>query len=160
MINTLVPDVVLFFYMLALCMCSMLVGALAMTQTGEKAVYKKLNKPPWAPPGWAFGPVWIILYTLFAFSMWLLNRDRIYDHLITENVLAYVLLALLAVWTWMFFRFNWKALALFELLAALAIAIAVTVLFSLKDLTSGLLFIPLDVWLIVAGTLNFYALSN
>jgi benzodiazapine receptor len=160
MINTIVPDLVLLLYALALAFCSMLVGALAMTQSNEKRAYSKFNKPPWAPPGWAFGPVWICLYTLLGFSIWLLNRGREYDSLITQQVLTYVLLLLLAAWTWLFFRFNLKFLALVELLGALGVAIAATVTFAQRDLTAGLLFIPLDVWLILAGTLNVYALSD
>lgn len=30
--------------------------------------YRQLIKPPWAPPGWLFGPVWSVLYILIAIS--------------------------------------------------------------------------------------------
>lgn len=30
--------------------------------------YYQLLKPVWAPPGWLFGPVWIVLYALIAIS--------------------------------------------------------------------------------------------
>jgi translocator protein len=30
--------------------------------------YQELHKPSWAPPGWIFGPVWIVMYILIAIS--------------------------------------------------------------------------------------------
>jgi len=30
--------------------------------------YQTLIKPDWAPPGWLFGPVWSVLYTIIAIS--------------------------------------------------------------------------------------------
>lgn len=30
--------------------------------------YSTLIKPTWAPPGWLFGPVWSVLYTIIAVS--------------------------------------------------------------------------------------------
>ena len=32
------------------------------------AWYATLIKPDWAPPAWVFGPVWMVLYALVAFS--------------------------------------------------------------------------------------------
>jgi TspO/MBR family len=34
------------------------------------AVYKRLSKPPWAPPASAFGPVWSTLYLAIAVAGW------------------------------------------------------------------------------------------
>ena len=30
--------------------------------------YSQLIKPPWAPPGWLFGPVWTVLYIIIVLS--------------------------------------------------------------------------------------------
>jgi len=30
--------------------------------------YSTIIKPSWSPPGWLFGPIWTILYTIIAFS--------------------------------------------------------------------------------------------
>src|SRR3989338_10847059 len=34
----------------------------------EYSWYLQLVKPSWAPPAWLFGPVWMFLYALIAFS--------------------------------------------------------------------------------------------
>ena len=30
--------------------------------------YQQLAKPSWAPPGWIFGPVWLVLYIVIVFT--------------------------------------------------------------------------------------------
>lgn len=40
-----------------------------MTSAAEAATwYAALIKPSWAPPAWAFGPAWAVLYTIIAIS--------------------------------------------------------------------------------------------
>jgi len=34
----------------------------------EPTLYAQLIKPTWAPPSWAFGPVWTVLYAIIAVS--------------------------------------------------------------------------------------------
>jgi len=57
--------------------------------------YESLAKPSWTPPGWVFGPVWVILYPLMAIAGWTIwreGRSRV-------AVLLFLLqLALNAVW--------------------------------------------------------------
>jgi len=36
------------------------VGGFASANSAE--FYRELVRPPWAPPGWLFGPVWSVLY--------------------------------------------------------------------------------------------------
>lgn len=47
-------------------------GALASVQAGS--FYAALQRPSWAPPGWLFGPVWTLLYTMMGFAAWLVWR--------------------------------------------------------------------------------------
>ena len=44
------------------------IGGLASRKA--PAVYKRLSKPPWAPPTSAFGPVWSTLYLAIAVAGW------------------------------------------------------------------------------------------
>ena len=37
--------------------------------------YERLRKPSWRPPGWLFGPVWLVLYIMIALSGWLVWRS-------------------------------------------------------------------------------------
>ena len=49
------------------------------TEPVAQTWYQILNKPPWAPPAWIFGPVWTALYILMggaAWSIWRLGIDR------------------------------------------------------------------------------------
>src|SRR5512141_3223271 len=54
-----------------------LAGTLGAIASRDAAVfYGALAKPPWAPPGWLFGPVWSALYLLMAVAAWLVWRER------------------------------------------------------------------------------------
>ena len=49
-------------------------GALASVDAAS--FYHQLNKPSWAPPASAFGPVWSVLYALMGLSAWLVWREQ------------------------------------------------------------------------------------
>lgn len=51
-----------------------LVGILGsvLTISSITTWYTTLNKPPFAPPNWIFGPVWILLYLLMGISFYLI----------------------------------------------------------------------------------------
>ena len=51
------------------------IGAAATTPVLSSRWYRRLNKPPWQPPGPVFGPVWSVIYALIAASM-LVARAR------------------------------------------------------------------------------------
>jgi benzodiazapine receptor len=88
-------------------------AAAAVTATavaGAKAVdtgtgwYHRLDKPPWQPPGWAFGAVWTPLYASIAWSAGhaaLHTRGRERRELLTAYA---VNLAANAGWNWLFFN--------------------------------------------------------
>ncbi len=46
------------------------VGALIGVSTAPGEWYASLNKPPFNPPNWLFGPVWSTLYVLIAIAGW------------------------------------------------------------------------------------------
>jgi tryptophan-rich sensory protein len=52
---------------IALCYAAAAAGAVFTTGNW----YAILNKPTWSPPGWLFGPVWTLLYTMMGVSAWM-----------------------------------------------------------------------------------------
>lgn len=51
------------------CVCFLPAGIGAFSRPG--AWYASLNKPPWNPPSWVFGPVWTLLYFLMGLAAWM-----------------------------------------------------------------------------------------
>jgi benzodiazapine receptor len=80
--------------------------------------YRRLDKPPWQPPGPVFGAVWTTLYALLAFAggrAWSRGAGRGFSRPFALN------LVLNAAWSWVFFRAHRPALAVAES-AALAVS--------------------------------------
>jgi tryptophan-rich sensory protein len=128
---------------------SVLGGRVASAEFAEW--YTELAKPPWTPPGWVFGPVWTVLYTLMATAGWMIwreGRSRI-------AVLLFLLqLALNAVWPWIFFglkRLDWA----FYATVAMAVAILATmVAFYAVRRRAALLLVPYFAWVLFAASLS------
>jgi nitroreductase len=85
------------------------VGGAASARAG--AFYAELAQPAWAPPGWLFGPVWSLLYTLMGVAAWLVWRERGFRAARGALTLYLAQLALNALWTWLFFAWRLGALA-------------------------------------------------
>lgn len=136
-------------------------GGLA-TASNVDGWYATADKAPWSPPNWVFGPVWTALYTAMAVAAWLVWRSRAEG---TRPALtAYtVQLVLNLLWTPVFFGLYpvlgtpalWIA---FVIIVALAVAVAVTVLyFGPISRAAGLLMLPYLAWVVFASSLNFWA---
>ncbi|WP_371476598.1 TspO/MBR family protein [Kitasatospora sp. NBC_00315] len=70
----------------------------------DSAWYRSLAKPPWQPPGWAFGAVWTPLYASIA---WAGGRALLKTHGQERRALTASLgvnLTLNTAWNWLFFH--------------------------------------------------------
>ena len=83
----------------------LLVGGLATLLIKDNInIYQEINKPAFAPPGWLFGPVWIILYILMGILLYLIlnsgkeKKDSIY-YFVMQLIFNFV-------WPILFFNFN------------------------------------------------------
>ncbi|MET3920208.1 TspO/MBR family protein [Arthrobacter sp. UYEF20] len=145
------------------------IGGLA-TANNVNGWYATADKAPWSPPNWVFGPVWTVLYLAMAFAAWLVWRRRTEDSRAERSraaLTAYaVQLALNLLWTPVFFGLYpamgtpalWIA---FAIIVALAVAVAVTVLyFGPISRTAGLLLLPYVAWIVFASSLNLWAALN
>jgi translocator protein len=124
-------------------------GSVAASSSRE--TYDRLDLPPFAPPGWVFGPVWTVLYVLIAVSGWLVWREVGLDRSI--GVYA-VQLVLNALWTPIFFAGDRYGLALVEIVVLLAAVVATTVLFRPRSRTAAALLVPYVGWVAFATALN------
>jgi len=113
--------------------------------------YTALSKPPWTPPGWAFGPIWTVLYALMAVAGWMVwreNRSRI-------AVLLFLLqLALNAVWPWIFFGLKRPDWAFYDIVAMAVAILATIVAFYTVRRRAALLLVPYFVWVLFEGSLS------
>jgi len=121
--------------------------------------YATLTLPPFAPPGWVFGPVWTLLYILMGVSLYIvwrsrggsIEKGRIRTHGLTVFAVQLVLNAL---WSVLFFGLQSPLWGLIDI-AALDIAVFITLLYFWRvQKSSALLLIPYFVWILFASVLN------
>jgi len=124
-------------------------GGLAATSSRE--TYDRLDLPPFAPPGWVFGPVWTVLYVLIAVAGWLVWREVGLD----RSIAVYAgQLVLNALWTPIFFAGDRYGLALVEIAVLLAAVVATIVMFARRQRTAAALLLPYAAWVAFATALN------
>lgn len=138
----------LFLFLVATYMAAA-VGALAPPD----AWYVTLPKPTWTPPGWIFGPVWFVLYTLMAVAGWLVWRQTGWKHWALG--LFAIQLALNMLWSPLFFGLHRPDLAFADIVALWVAIVATTVAFWRVSPAAGLLFVPYLAWVSFAAVLNF-----
>ena len=117
------------------------------------AVYAELDKPGWAPPPWAFGPVWTGLYGLMAaavYRAWRSDPER------SGGLVALhgAQLALNASWSWAFFALRSRTAALAVVAALDAAVTAEVIVAGRRDRAAGWLLTPYLAWNILATALT------
>ncbi|RIA56732.1 TspO/MBR family protein [Dichotomicrobium thermohalophilum] len=114
--------------------------------------YRRLRKPSWTPPDWAFPVVWSVLYFMIAvagYLVWMADP--------TSPAMAFwaIQLVLNAAWSWLFFGRRDMVTALADVSGMwLAILGFIITAWPLSPIAS-LLFVPYLVWVSLASLLNF-----
>ena len=129
------------------------IGAIASADAS--AFYGQLTRPSWAPPGWLFGPVWSVLYTLMAVSAWWVWRARGFTGARRALVLFIVQLAANALWSWLFFVWHQGGLAFAEILLLWCMVAATLIAFWRISSFAAALLMPYLVWVTFASALTF-----
>jgi translocator protein len=130
-----------------------LVG-LPFTDRGTGSWYGQLDKPPFNPPGWVFGPVWTALYTLIGVALWLVLRQPQSKARRRALMLFAGQLILNAAWTPIFFGAEAPEAAVAEI-SILLVVLGFTVRdFWRIDRRAGLLMVPYLGWVAFAAALN------
>lgn len=130
------------------------VGGFASASAGN--FYLELVRPAWAPPGWLFGPVWLVLYFLMGVSAWLVWRARGFLGARSALILFIAQLVANALWTWLFFVWHQGWLAFAEILLLWALIVATITLFWRISKVSAVLLLPYLAWVSFASVLTLY----
>ena len=120
------------------------------------AWYNQLDKPPFNPPAWLFGPVWTLLYISMGLAAWLVWRDR-RNHRVAQPLAIFVIQLLINVsWSPVFFGLQNPGLA-FVVIIVLWVAILLTTrAFFRVSRLSGWLMVPYLGWVSFAAVLNWF----
>ncbi len=130
-------------------------GALSSLLSGSGMSYQTLNKPPLSPPGWVFGVVWPILYTLMAVAVWIIYRAEAPQAEKQSAMILYVLqLTANFLWGIAFFGLELRLFAFFWLLLLIFLVWETTRAFLRINRTAGLLMAPYLAWILFAAYLN------
>ncbi|MCX8206544.1 MAG: tryptophan-rich sensory protein [Methanothrix sp.] len=118
--------------------------------------YPTLVKPPYTPPGWFIGVVWVLLYTLMGVSLFLILESRPSAGPLKSALIPFgVQLILNISWSGAFFGLRSPLYALF-VIAALWLSIVITMkgFFEISR-KAGVLLVPYIVWVSFAAFLNY-----
>jgi benzodiazapine receptor len=113
--------------------------------------YRRLDKPPWQPPGPVFGTVWTVLYALLAMA-----GGRALSHGASRrHVRAFGLnLVLNAGWSWVFFRAHRPVLAVVESAALTVSTVDLARRTWPLDRVAGVSLLPYAAWVTGATVLS------
>lgn len=113
--------------------------------------YASLEKPPFNPPNWVFGPVWSVLYVMIGIAGWRVWRAEEGG---SALIVWCVQLALNFLWSPIFFAAHNIELALAVICALWLTIVAFIAMAWRVDRPAALLFIPYLAWVSFATLLN------
>lgn len=125
------------------------VAGLSVAMRSE--AHTRLTRPPWAPPGWLFGPVWTALLLLVAVAGWCYWRT---DGETRGFAFYGVCLLLTLLWTPLFFASSSFTLALADVILVDVAAIATIAVFARRSKLAAWLLVPYLLWLFFSTALN------
>ena len=143
--------------LIALVLACNLIGALgAIWTSSDEQWYKSIEKPDFNPPGWIFGPVWTLLFTLMGIALylvWVTPSSKI-------RTIALILFGAQFVfnvlWSYLFFGINNPLLSLIEIFILLVFILATGIYFYSVNRFAGYLLIPYFLWVSFASLLNYF----
>lgn len=117
--------------------------------------YAQLIKPPFSPPNWIFGPVWIILYFLMGLSAYLIWREDSKSKKIKIALYLFLLqLFFNFLWSFIFFGLHQPFLALIDIVVLFVALILTMIKFNKISKFAMYLLLPYALWVAFATLLN------
>lgn len=123
--------------------------------------YEALNKAPGNPPGFVFGIVWPILYTLMAISAcWVWRSAGGWTNASRAMTLFFAQLLPNLAWSVLFFGLHMPAAALATIALLWVLVVLMIVAFRKISNVAGLLQVPYLLWVSFASYLNAWIVFN
>jgi tryptophan-rich sensory protein len=138
----------------AICFAAALIGSIPISIGDGVAWQDSLNKPFFAPPNWAFGPVWTVLFTLMAIALFLVWRKWPSKQAKLAMGAFGVQLVLNVLWNYVFFGAHLLLGGVIEILVLLVMIATTTVAFYKVDRRAAYLMVPYLLWVCLATLLN------
>lgn len=136
------------------CQLTGIIGA-AFTNDAISSWYAYLNKPPFSPPNWVFGPVWTTLYCLMGISLYLILETKGKTKAVKDAAkYFYIQLALNLIWTPFFFGLRSTLLGLIIVIPLWVFIVLTMKKFYPLSKTASYLLIPYLLWVSFATILN------
>lgn len=126
-----------------------LVGKFAMNKSSNQ--YETLKQPPLSPPGIVFPIVWSGLYVAMGIAYHIVKESKANKDV---SIIYYTQLGLNYLWSFLYFKFRLRGVALIEVFALLSSVIITTITFYQKNKMAGLLLILYICWVTFATYLN------
>lgn len=122
--------------------------------------YYSLQQPAWAPPDYAFGIIWTVVFALIALAGLLVWRQAPTRRDIEISLGLFALNGFLNLaWSFIFFRMQRPDLAFYELIL-LWLSIMALILFCGRfSKGAAALLLPYLAWVTVAGVLNYQVMQ-
>lgn len=130
-----------------------------VTEAAVNSWYQMIDKGPLSPPDWLFAPVWAVLYTLLAISLWLFWKQRFSQG--GKITLAAFIAQLTANYAWSFLFFGMRAFgAAVVLLIIIDVLTAATIMLGIRvQRTAALLLLPYLAWICFATYLSYNVMA-
>lgn len=140
---------ILFFVIL-----SLLVGSAGsfFTVSQIPGWYANLNKPPFNPPNWVFGPVWTTLYVLMGIAAGLAWKGKGRWYFLAQLFFNFL-------WSLVFFSFHQIGLALLVIVILWVLILKTILEFRKISTLAAALLIPYLLWVSFASLLNLSLLT-
>lgn len=149
-------------FSLVLCQLVGIIGGLFNAAT-IRTWYLTLNKPPFNPPNWVFGPMWITLYLLMSIALFLVwTTDSPGKAKQIAMIFFFIQLAINMAWSFLFFYLKSPILGLIDIIALLVFILLTIWKFFPVNRAAGYLMLPYLLWVGFAAILNYsiWTLNN
>lgn len=126
----------------------LVVGSLSSYLSRDRPGYDQLVKPSFNPPGWIFGPVWLVLYLLMGISAEMVKSDP------KALRIFFIQLALNFAWSIIFFNFQRRDVAILVIVALLISIVYMIRVFHRTSPLAAQLQVPYLLWVGFATVIN------